>query len=161
MHQGATKLKLKCTKHVKVSMPQHLSFYSFHMLSTLFVLPFVCCHFPLSLLPLFFWSFKFSNWHLLEEGWTSMTNEHLLRSRSTVSTQCFALLCGWSFCKSSTKYARITSWLAACIDSWQVTSVNHRYPLLTSTQMHVIILYDIIVILRNCKPAASWFSLFS
>ena len=67
----------------------------------------------------------------------------------------FSLLYGWSFHNSSTPYqARITSWLATCIDSWQVTSVNHRDHLLTSTQMHVIMLHDIVVILCNCLVQA-------
>lgn len=41
MHQGATNLKSICTEHIKVLMPLWLSFYSFHTLSTLSVLPFV------------------------------------------------------------------------------------------------------------------------
>ena len=72
-------------------------------------------------------------------------------------TQPFALLYAWSSHNLSTQYPRITSWLATCIDSWQVTSVNHRDPLLTSTQVHVIILYDIVVIPCNCELVASWF----
>ena len=73
-------------------------------------------------------------------------------------TRCFAPMYGWSFHNSSTWYPRITYWLAVRIDSWQVTSVKNPHPLLTSTQMYVMILHDIVVILHDCELAVGWFS---
>ena len=87
-------------------------------------------------------------------GWMDV-NVKWVSTEEEIYVPMFSLLYGWSFHNSSTPYqARITSWLATCIDSWQVTSVNHRDHLLTSNKMHVIMLHDIVVILCNCLVQA-------